>query len=41
MFAFRVKGRPHYYASRREEYAQVKFDLDAGTFINMIQTGLF
>ncbi|EEQ29039.1 Signal peptidase complex subunit [Microsporum canis] len=24
-----VKGRPHYYASRREEYAQIKFDLEA------------
>ncbi|KIV86118.1 hypothetical protein PV11_01753 [Exophiala sideris] len=24
-----VKGRPHYYATKREEYAQIKFDLDA------------
>jgi hypothetical protein len=24
-----VKGRPHYYASKREEYAQIRFDLDA------------
>ena len=24
-----VKGRPHYYSSKREEYAQIKFDLDA------------
>lgn len=24
-----VKGRPHYYSTRREEYAQIKFDLDA------------
>ncbi|KAK2868095.1 hypothetical protein FQN49_003157 [Arthroderma sp. PD_2] len=24
-----AKGRPHYYASKREEYAQIKFDLDA------------
>ncbi|KAF2096153.1 signal peptidase 22 kDa subunit [Rhizodiscina lignyota] len=23
-----VKGRPHYYSSKREEYAHVKFDLD-------------
>ncbi|EGC47025.1 microsomal signal peptidase subunit [Histoplasma capsulatum var. duboisii H88] len=23
------KGRPHYYARKREEYAQIKFDLDA------------
>lgn len=25
-----VKGRPHYYSSKREEYAHVKFDLDMG-----------
>jgi signal peptidase complex subunit 3 len=25
-----VKGRPHYYSTKREEYAHVKFDLDAG-----------
>lgn len=24
-----VKGRPHYYSPKREEYAQIKFDLDA------------
>lgn len=24
-----VRGRPHYYSSRREEYAHVRFDLDA------------
>ncbi|EXJ93453.1 hypothetical protein A1O1_01845 [Capronia coronata CBS 617.96] len=24
-----VKGRPHYYSPKREEYAQVRFDLDA------------
>ncbi|PGH11895.1 hypothetical protein AJ79_04587 [Helicocarpus griseus UAMH5409] len=24
-----IKGRPHYYATKREEYAQIKFDLDA------------
>ena len=24
-----VKGRPHYYSNKREEYAQVRFDLDA------------
>lgn len=24
-----VKGRPHYYSTKREEYAQIKFDLDA------------
>jgi signal peptidase complex subunit 3 len=26
-----VKGRPHYYSYKKEEYAHVKFDLDAGT----------
>jgi signal peptidase complex subunit 3 len=31
-----VKGRPHYYSSKREEYAHVKFDLDAGT--SLLQT---
>ena len=25
----RVKGRPHYYSTKREEYAQIKFDLSA------------
>ncbi|KAJ5573760.1 Signal peptidase 22kDa subunit [Penicillium hispanicum] len=25
----RVKGRPHYYSTKREEYAQLRFDLDA------------
>ncbi|GAM36244.1 microsomal signal peptidase subunit [Talaromyces pinophilus] len=24
-----VKGRPHYYSSKREEYARIEFDLDA------------
>jgi len=24
-----VKGRPHYYSTKREEYAQIRFDLDA------------
>jgi signal peptidase complex subunit 3 len=24
-----VKGRPHYYSTKREEYAQIKFDLNA------------
>ena len=27
---YRVKGRPHYYSNKREEYAHIKFDLDAG-----------
>lgn len=25
-----VKGRPHYYSTKREEYAHIKFDLDTG-----------
>lgn len=29
---YRSKGRPHYYARKREEYAQIKFDLDAGEY---------
>ncbi|KAL1970794.1 hypothetical protein VTN77DRAFT_2628 [Rasamsonia byssochlamydoides] len=24
-----IKGRPHYYSTKREEYAQIRFDLDA------------
>lgn len=28
----RVKGRPHYYSSKKEEFAGVRFDLDAGLF---------
>ena len=28
----RVKGRPHYYSPKKEEYAHIKFDLDAGWF---------
>ncbi|PYH42686.1 signal peptidase complex subunit SPC3 [Aspergillus saccharolyticus JOP 1030-1] len=24
-----IKGRPHYYSTRKEEYAQMRFDLDA------------
>lgn len=30
----RMKGRPHYYSSKKEEYAQIRFDLDAGIFSN-------
>ena len=26
----RVKGRPNYYSTKREEYAHIRFDLDAG-----------
>lgn len=26
----RIKGRPHYYSNKKEEYAQFRFDLDAG-----------
>lgn len=25
-----VKGRPHYYTSKKEEFAHIKFDLDIG-----------
>lgn len=25
-----VKGRPHYYSQKKEEYAHIKFDLDVG-----------
>lgn len=25
-----VKGRPHYYSYKKEEYAHIKFDLDTG-----------
>ena len=27
-----MKGRPHYYSERKEEYAHVRFDLDIGRF---------
>ena len=30
-FIYSVKGRPHYYSTKREEYAHIKFDLDAGS----------
>ncbi|KAI4150620.1 MAG: hypothetical protein LQ340_003971 [Diploschistes diacapsis] len=26
-----IKGRPNYYSSKREEYAHIKFDLEAGS----------
>lgn len=29
-----VKGRPHYYSSKKEEFAQMRFDLDAGISYN-------
>lgn len=29
-FLHSVRGRPHYYSSKKEEYAHIKFDLDAG-----------
>jgi hypothetical protein len=31
-----VKGRPHYYSPKREEYAHVRFDLDAGTSLTSL-----
>jgi hypothetical protein len=30
-----VKGRPHYYSYKKEEYAHIKFDLDAGTLTSL------
>ncbi|KAI5305772.1 Mitochondrial dicarboxylate transporter [Ascosphaera pollenicola] len=37
-----LKGRPIYYAPRREEYAQIRFDLDAGQSVrhNICQCGV-
>jgi len=34
----RVKGRPHYYSPKKEEYAHIKFDLDAGWFLPSTST---
>ena len=34
-----VKGRPHYYSTKREEYAHVRFDLDAGMLNPRSTTG--
>lgn len=31
-----VRGRPHYYSPKREEYAHVKFDLDAGMSLTQV-----
>ena len=31
----RVKGRPHYYSPKKEEYAHIKFDLDAGKRLHL------
>jgi hypothetical protein len=33
-----VRGRPHYYSPKREEYAHVKFDLDAGMSLTQVAT---
>ena len=27
-----MRGRPHYYSQKKEEYAHIKFDLDTGTW---------
>lgn len=35
-----VMGRPHYYSPKREEYAHIKFDLNAGTSPTQITTML-
>jgi hypothetical protein len=32
---YRVKGRPHYYSPKKEEYAHIKFDLDAGRALSV------
>ena len=29
LFALRIRGRPHYYSTKKEEYAIIKFSLDA------------
>lgn len=29
----RIKGRPNYYSTKKEEYAQIRFDLNAGTYL--------
>lgn len=29
MVVDRIKGRPNYYSSKKEEYAHIRFDLDA------------
>ena len=28
-----VRGRPHYYSPKKEEYAHIRFDLDAGKLV--------
>lgn len=33
-----VKGRPHYYSYKKEEYAHIKFDLDTGTLYPLYTT---
>ncbi|KAI9676420.1 MAG: hypothetical protein M1817_000577 [Caeruleum heppii] len=30
-----VRGRPHQYAERREEYAHIRFDLEAGAYLDL------
>lgn len=40
LLAYSVKGRPHYYSTKKEEYAHIRFDLDAGTLSRHIRTGL-
>ncbi|KAK3044726.1 hypothetical protein LTS18_000518, partial [Coniosporium uncinatum] len=31
-----VKGRPHYYSRKKEEYAHVKFDVDMGIYFPLV-----
>jgi hypothetical protein len=28
-----IKGRPNYYSTKKEEYSQIRFDLNAGTYL--------
>lgn len=32
---YRTKGRPTYYATKKEEYAKINFDLDAGMSLSL------
>jgi hypothetical protein len=34
--AYRAKGRAHYYSTKKEEYAHVRFDLDTGTVADQV-----
>ncbi|KAL1886091.1 Signal peptidase complex subunit [Paecilomyces lecythidis] len=32
-----IRGRPHYYSSKKEEYARISFDLDAGMVLSLLR----